>query len=76
MSLLHVEYTSRLLRKAMGMDVLLPLAPPPSGGRYPVLYLLHGLSDNHTAWRRYTALERHLSPLPLIVVLPDGKRSF
>ena len=25
---------------------------------WPVLYLLHGLSDDHTAWLRYTSIER------------------
>jgi len=29
-------------------------------GRVPVLYLLHGYSDDHTAWTRYTSLERYL----------------
>ena len=27
--------------------------------RPPVLYLLHGLSDDHTAWLRYTSIERY-----------------
>ena len=26
---------------------------------FPVLYLLHGLSDNHTAWLRYSSVERY-----------------
>lgn len=42
----------------------------------PVLYLLHGLSDDHTVWTRRTSLERHVSELPLIVIMPDGERSY
>jgi S-formylglutathione hydrolase FrmB len=41
-----------------------------------VLYQLHGLSDNHTAWLRRTSIDRYVSNLPLIVVMPDGDRSF
>nr|WP_255426353.1 alpha/beta hydrolase family protein [Pseudonocardia sp. C8] len=45
-------------------------APP------PVLYLLHGLSDDDTAWTRYTALERYADELGLAVVMPQVHRSF
>jgi putative tributyrin esterase len=43
---------------------------------YPVLYLLHGRSDDHTAWVRNTNIERFVRGLPLIVVMPDGGRGF
>ncbi|BBG00177.1 MULTISPECIES: alpha/beta hydrolase [Pseudonocardia] len=45
-------------------------APP------PVLYLLHGLSDDDTAWTRYTAIERYADELGLAVVMPQVHRSF
>ena len=45
-------------------------------GPFPVWYLLHGLSDDHTAWTRRTNLERYVEGLPLIVVMPDGGRGF
>ncbi len=45
-------------------------------GPFPVLYLLHGLSDDHTAWTRFTRLESYVDGLPLIVVMPDGGRGF
>jgi len=45
-------------------------------GRVPVLYLLHGYSDDHTAWTRWTSLERYLDGIPMIVVMPDGEHSF
>ncbi len=43
---------------------------------YPVLYLLHGLSDDHTIWLRRTSIERYVAPLGLAVVMPAVHRSF
>ena len=44
--------------------------------RYPVLYLLHGLSDDHTAWQRRTSIEQYVDPLGLAVIMPAVHRSF
>ena len=58
----------------MAADVLLPegdFQPP-----FAVFYLLHGLSDDHTIWQRRTSIERYVENLPLIVVMPNGDRSF
>jgi S-formylglutathione hydrolase FrmB len=44
--------------------------------KYPVLYLLHGLSDDHTIWCRRTSIERYVAPLGLAVVMPNVHRSF
>ena len=41
-----------------------------------MLYLLHGLGDDHTAWSRQTAIERYVKPLGLAVVMPQVGRSF
>lgn len=46
------------------------------GGRYPVLYLLHGLSDDHTIWMRRTSIERYASERGMAVVMPAGGRSY
>jgi len=57
------------------MNVIFPeigVGEPP----FPVFYLLHGLSDDHTSWARRTSIERYVAPLPLIVVMPDGGRGF
>ena len=45
-------------------------------GPPPVLYLLHGLSDDHTAWLRYTSIERYAVARGLAVVMPAAGRSF
>jgi S-formylglutathione hydrolase FrmB len=44
--------------------------------KYPVLYLLHGLSDDHSIWCRRTSIERYVAPLGLAVVMPNVHRSF
>jgi len=70
-----LHFHSPTLAKACAMTVIVPegsVGTPP----FPVCYLLHGLSDDHTSWTRQTSLERHVAGLPLIVVMPDGGRGF
>ncbi|MHB9131031.1 MAG: alpha/beta hydrolase [Armatimonadota bacterium] len=72
MSLLHVHYFSTALQKASGMYVVLP----EGDGPFPVVYMLHGLSDDYTIWLRRTSIERYAEQLGLMIVMPDGGRSF
>jgi S-formylglutathione hydrolase FrmB len=58
------------------MVSFIALTPEGKEGPFPVLYLLHGLSDDYTAWTRRTSIERYVQDLPLIVIMPDGDRSF
>ena len=58
------------------MTAFTAIVPDNKPGPFPVLYLLHGLSNDHTAWTRRTSLERYVDGLPLIVVMPNGERSF
>ena len=61
-----LHFHSPALAKAASMNVILPesrLGQPP----FPVFYLLHGLSDDHTIWTRRTSIERYVAALPLIV---------
>jgi S-formylglutathione hydrolase FrmB len=44
--------------------------------KYPTLYLLHGLSDDHTIWQRRTSIERYVSDMGIAVVMPNAGRSF
>jgi putative tributyrin esterase len=73
MAIAHVNYFNNALQKEVAFYALLPdhQAKP---GPYPVYYLLHGLSDDYTAWLRWTSIERYVRELPLIVVLVDGDR--
>jgi S-formylglutathione hydrolase FrmB len=40
------------------------------------LYLLHGHSDDQTAWQRWTSIERYVEGLNLAVVMPAAHNSF
>jgi len=51
----------------------------PGGGRYPVLYLLHGFANDHHSWHRYGRANDILDNLlaqraiqPFLVVMPLG----
>jgi len=84
MALIHCHFFSQVLGLSSTMNVILP--DPPSfeseartlSGihRYPTLYLLHGMSDDHTIWQRRTSLERYAEPLDLAIVMPAVQRSF
>lgn len=72
MAFLDVHFEAPALGKQSSLWALIPQGRGP----FPVLYLLHGLSDDHSIWLRRTSLERYTADLPLIVVMPDGHRSF
>ncbi|MCX7847405.1 MAG: esterase family protein [bacterium] len=73
MALCTLHHYSATLNKMMAMNVILP---EQIAGRLPVYYLLHGLSDDYTAWQRRSNIERYVEGMPLIVVMPDGGRYF
>ncbi len=84
MALFQCHFFSDVLGLSSSMTVILPqqskdvTAPHHNRGamRYPTLYLLHGLSDDHTIWQRRTSIERYVDPLGLAVVMPAVDRSF
>ncbi len=43
---------------------------------YKTLYLLHGLSDDHTIWHRRTSIERYVSTMGMAVVMPSTERGW
>lgn len=74
MAFCELKYFSNALGKQTAANIILPegdLKPP-----FATFYLLHGLSDDHTIWLRRTSIERYVSNMPLIVVMPDGGRGF
>ncbi len=59
------------------MTSFMAILPEGQGkGPFPVFYLLHGLSDDHTTWTRRTSVERYVDGLPLIVVMPNSERGW
>ncbi len=78
MALMHVDFFSNVLGMCVQMDVILPQRTVgqigmegKGGGRYPTLYLLHGMSDDHTIWQRRTSIERYVSDMGIAVVMPS-----
>jgi putative tributyrin esterase len=78
MALLHVDFFSEVLGMCMQMDVILPqktqgqigMEGKAVSGKIPTLYLLHGMSDDHTIWQRRTSIERYVSEMGIAVVMP------
>jgi S-formylglutathione hydrolase FrmB len=85
-SVIHArcDFYSEALELSTSMTVLLPQATRSQIGMdgivrphgTPVLYLLHGLSDDDTSWLRQTSIERYAAQLGLAVVMPQVHRSF
>src|SRR4051812_23984711 len=84
MALIRCTFFSEALELSTSMTVLLPqpggaqigVTGPAESDPPPVLYLLHGLTDDDTAWTRYTSIERYAAARGLAVVMPQVHRSF
>lgn len=84
MALLHVDFFSETLGMSTNMDVILPqrttkqigMKGAAEEGTYKTMYLLHGMSDDHTTWQRRTSIERYVSELGIAVVMPSTDLGF
>lgn len=85
MALLTCDFDSDALRMGTSMTVVLPerSVEDDAGethverpGDPPVLYLLHGLWDDHTSWLRWTSAARYAEQAGLALVMPSVGRSF
>ncbi len=70
-----VEFTSEAVGRKMKYNIVLPAKYEETTDRYPVLYLLHGLTSNYTAWARM-GVPSYARAYPLIVVMPDVGNSW
>ena len=73
MAFIQCDFFSQVLSLSVSMNVILP---QPIRSSYPVLYLLHGMSDDHTIWMRRTSIERYADEYGLAVIMPAVGRSF
>ncbi len=84
MALIHLSLYSDTLMMDSSVSIIYPQncqrvlddRKPFFKGPYKVLYLLHGLKQNETSWIRMSSIERYVSQLPLLVVMPSVHRSF
>ena len=72
MTLFHVDFYSDALSRSVEIDVVLPENEAPETG-YPTLFLLHGLTDDHSIWQRRTSIERYADEHHAAVVMPTTR---
>ena len=78
MALLRIEHVPETVKVNLPLNIIVP--DPGQMGDIPVsqrkvLYLLHGLSDDATAWQRYSTIEVLARQYGLVVVMPSVGRS-
>jgi len=74
---------SKILNKDVSYAVYLPPDYGISERTYPVVYLLHGLSGNHTQWLQWGEINRYVDKAisdgtipPMIIIMPNANRGW
>lgn len=82
-AVIECEMQSQVLGCAKKYCIYLPAGYGNEGKRFPVLYLLHGLTDTHTAWRDKGDVEEIASKIfasgkasEMVIVMPDAGTAF
>ncbi len=79
MALIRIDHVPQSVGVNLPLYVIVPepgqMGDVPVAGRR-MLYLLHGLSDDGSAWQRYTSIETLAVAYGLVVVMPSAGRSF
>lgn len=86
MAFFELHYHSDALKMGVSVNVILPEKAKKSligmssaasdAPTYKTLFLLHGLSDDHTIWMRRTSIERYATKAGIAVVMPAVARSW
>lgn len=84
MALLQIDFYSDVLGMNMPMNVVLPQRTQGGIGvdvgeiakTFPTLYLLHGLTDDHTTWARRSPIELFAELSGIAVVMPTTHRAW
>jgi S-formylglutathione hydrolase FrmB len=79
MALVRIDHVPATVKVSQPLCLVIP--DPGPMGEVPVrmrkvLYLLHGLSDDASAWQRFSSIETVASAYGLVVVMPSAGRSF
>ena len=74
MAISKVNFRSEVLGKVTSMNIYLP--DKENSSPMPVIYLLHGWSDNDEAWLTATSLERYASDYEFAIVMPQVDLSY
>jgi putative tributyrin esterase len=79
MALIRMDHLPETIRMNIPLNVIVPEPFEMQGvpvSERKVLYLLHGLSDDASAWQRYSMIEIIARAYGLVVVMPTVTRSF
>src|SRR5262249_54221658 len=72
-----VQLQSKLINATLPYNVVLPPGyRAATVTRYPVLYLLHGLSGHYSDWVARTNIADYVAQYRLIIVMPEGNDSW
>jgi putative tributyrin esterase len=79
MALIRLDHVPQTVGVNLPLNIIIPdpgqMQGTPVRAR-KVLYLLHGLSDDASAWQRYTTIETAAAMYGLVVIMPSVGRSF
>ena len=74
---------STILNRPVKYTIYLPFDYETSQRTYPVVYLLHGYTDDHTGWLQFGEINRYADKAiydgtipPMIIVMPNGDSSW
>jgi putative tributyrin esterase len=68
-----VRFQSKLVNAPLPYNVILPADYDTSRAtRYPVLYLLHGLTGHYSDWVQRTNIADYASTYAIIIIMPEG----
>lgn len=79
MALFCMDIHSECLTRMTSLQVILPDISDQrrlDNGLLPVLWLLHGATDDQSMWHRFTSLERYAQSRGIAVVMPAVETSF
>ncbi|MFN2234803.1 MAG: alpha/beta hydrolase [Anaerolineales bacterium] len=79
MALVHIDHVPETVKVNLPLNIILPDPGRMEGvpiSQRKVLYLLHGLSDDASAWQRFSSIETLAAAYGLVVVMPSVGRSF
>lgn len=79
MALIRIDHVPETIKVNLPLYIILPSPGEMRGlpvAKRKVLYLLHGLSDDGSAWQRYTTIESIAALYGVVVVMPSVGRSF
>ncbi len=74
-----IKLESKLMNAVMPYNVVLPADYDRADSknlRYPVLYLLHGLSGHYSDWTSRTSLAEYARQYRIIIVTPEGNNGW